>query len=127
MLKYTNTRTVDLGEFNNLVEETYGRTYDFQQQDGCKGRGTESFCVPMDPTGYDYKATEIPEEINGDVMGVSFATWLARDPEDKAFSAVYRDSMFWERNFYPCLDMVVQDLYEKGLIEAGDYTIEIDW
>tara|TARA_R110000764_G_scaffold234071_1_gene327736 strand:+ start:84 stop:464 length:381 start_codon:yes stop_codon:yes gene_type:complete len=126
MLKYTNTRTVNLGEFNNLVEETYGRPYNFQQQDGCKSRGTAHFSVPIEG-GYDYKATEIPVEVNGDVMGVSFASWLARDPDENVLGKAYRNSMFWERNFYPDLDMVVQDLYEKGLIEAGDYTIEIDW
>jgi hypothetical protein len=35
--------------------------------------------------------------------------------------------MFWERNFYPDTYTVANDLYDKGLIEAGDYIINIDW
>ena len=28
---------------------------------------------------------------------------------------------------YPNLEMVVNDLYEKGLLEEGTYEIDIDW
>jgi hypothetical protein len=35
--------------------------------------------------------------------------------------------MWWDRNFYPNLQMVANDLHEKGLLAAGDYIISIDW
>lgn len=35
--------------------------------------------------------------------------------------------MWWVRNFYPDVNMVANDLYEKGLLEAGEYLINIDW
>jgi hypothetical protein len=31
-------------------------------------------------------------------------------------------NMFWERNFYPNVQMVANDLHKKGLIEAGEYS-----
>jgi len=64
-------------------------------------------------------------------MGVSFKAWLKRDPKQKLSSKDDQDSyslmLWWERNFYPEIQMVVNDLYDKGLIEAGDYIINIDW
>lgn len=35
--------------------------------------------------------------------------------------------LFWKRNFYPCLQSVANDLHKKGLVESGEYLIEIDW
>jgi hypothetical protein len=126
MLEYDTVRMVDLQNWDGLVEETYGRTYAFQQQDGCKGRGTETFKVPCEP--WDYDNDTVPEVVNGNEMGVSFKAWLARDPEQKIpEDKGYHTGMFWTRSFYPSLGMVAQDLYEKGLIEEGSYTINIDW
>ncbi len=36
-------------------------------------------------------------------------------------------NLFCERNFYPDLHTIANDLYERGLIEAGEYVINIDW
>lgn len=119
---------ITCSDLDALVEKTYGRTYCFQQQDDCKDRGVENITVPV-PNPYDFEATEIPEKINGDVMGVSFAAWLARDPDQGFADGSERNylGMFWERNFYPSVDMVVNDLHQKGLLPAGDYAIKIDW
>lgn len=130
MLKYSTNRVVDLWEWNSLVQETYGRVYDLQQQDGCKVRGNEYFEVPCEP--YDYENGKVEEKVNGSEMGVSFKAWLKRDPKQKLdtddkWEREHGLSLFWSRNFYPSLEVVAQDLYEKGLIEAGEYTIEIDW
>lgn len=130
MLKFTSVRSVDLGVWDELVEETYGRPYNFQQQDDCKGRGVHRFTAPT-PSPYDYGNDTVPEEVNHPDMGVSFKAWLERDPkqsiplEENAINEYTH--MWWERNFYPSVDMVVNDLYAKGLIEKGDYEIEIDW
>lgn len=130
MIKTVNMIEVD--DWDTLVETTYGRPYSFQQQDGCKSRGVEKITVPT-KYAYDYENDSIPEVVNGDKMGVSFAAWLAADPnqtlKDKKFD--YHGSwyleLFWHRNFYPSVDMIANDLYEKGFLPAGEYLINIDW
>ena len=127
-LRLNKVNTIDLQDFDELVVKTYGRPYSFQQQDGCKDRGTESFTVPI-KNPYDFKTNEIPEIVNGEEMGVSFAAWLARDPKQEIKGQKYDGELdlFWERNFYPSLDIVVNDLHSKGLIDEGEYMIIIDW
>lgn len=128
MLKYKKENVVEVSDWDELVEKTYGRPYNFQQQDYCKSRGVEYFEVPRDNyLDYDYDNDTIPEVVNGYEMGVSFKAWLARDPELLVEDCAFSTRLFWERNFYPSLDMVANDLYEKGLIEAGSYMIVIDW
>lgn len=112
------------------MQKTYGRIYSFQQQDGCKERGRFRLTVPDTPN--DYENDTIPEKVNGDEMGVSFAAWLARDPNQLLDTGDKWDrehglSLFWERNFYPDIQMVANDLYKRGLLAAGEYTINIDW
>jgi hypothetical protein len=148
-MKTKKVKIIEVSDFNKLVTETYGRIYNFQQQDGCKGRSSEHITVPCEPE--DYENTPIPEVINGDEMGVSFKSWLERDPkaplnatEKEAKNCGYywgfseKDlkewqenkshiNMFYERNFYPHVSMIINDLHAKGLIEEGDYVIEIDW
>jgi len=127
MLKFSKTNVIDLSDWDDLVIATYNRPYSFQQQDGCQERGMAYFDVPGGAD--DFENDTVPEEINGEEMGVSFAAWLARDP--KEWNGDPSDSnfisMFWERNFYPNLQMVANDLHSKGLIPAGEYAIRIDW
>jgi hypothetical protein len=76
----------------------------------------------------------VPEIVNHDKQGVSFRAWLKRDPNkplgdeepDKGNNKTYIN-MWWERNFYPDIQMVANDLHSKGLLEAGEYIINIDW
>ena len=130
MLKIQKRNVIDVYDWDNLVSQTYGKIYSYQQQDGCKERQTVTITVPVkDPE--DFENTEIPFEVNGEKMGVSFQTWLNTSPEDtvKYFNSNYKlkNSLFWERNFYPHEDMIINDLHSKGLLEAGEYDIKIDW
>ncbi len=128
MLKVKTKNFVDVHDWDNLVIETYGKTYSFQQQDGCKDRGIAKLTVPNN-YAYDYKNDSVPDIINGQEMGVSFAAWLARDPDEwngKAGDERHVD-LFWERNFYPDVGMIANDLHAKGLLPAGEYVINIDW
>lgn len=126
---------IECYDFDNLVEKTYGRRYCFQQQDGCKGRGTVFLEVPAteeEALCFDFTATSIPEKVNGEEMGVSFKTWLARDPKqplktDDKWDREHGLDLFWRRNFYPALEMVAFDLNQKGLLPSGKYMINIDW
>lgn len=130
-MKLRTEKLVNVGEWDKLVTKTYKRPYSFQQQDGCMNRGIFPLTVPAEAE--DYKNYTIPEIVNGEKMGVSFAAWLARDPkasicgekEDKSLDYVIE--LFWHRNFYPDIEMVANDLHKKGLLEAGKYLINIDW
>lgn len=149
-LKTSSKTIVDSFDLDRLVQETYNKPYCFQQQDGCKPRGTVHVQVPQEYP-YDYENEKIPEVINGQEMGVSFEAWLKRDgdapldcteAEAKASHYYWGKSaddlktwqeskshinMFFERNFYPSVEMILNDLHAKGLVDAGEYVIEIDW
>ncbi len=122
---------IDVSEWDALVEKTYGRAYSFQQQDGCKSRGVFRFSVPAESEIDADMPDSIPEKVNGEEMGVKFSAWLARDPKQKLADPDEQEDyclrLWWERNFYPDVQMVANDLHAKGLLEAGDYTINIDW
>lgn len=128
-MKIKTINSIDVSDFDDLVQETYGRVYSLQQQDGCKDRGVECFTVPNEHP-FDFENDTILEEVNGPEMGVSFAAWLERDPNKKLNPEdrdEWRLGLFWERNFYPSLEMVTQDLFKRGLLPAGKYQIVIDW
>ena len=110
-----------------LVQDTYGCPYSFQQQNDCQERGT--FHLTVHDHAYDYQNHQIPEVINVKEMGVSFAAWLSRDPNEWNGDPDDKNclDLFWERNFYPDIQTVANDLHAKGLIEAGSYAIDIDW
>lgn len=154
MIKTKDIKIIDDSDFDKLVQETYGKPYCFQQQDDCKERGIEYITVPVD-NPYDYENDTVPEIVNGEEMGVSFKAWLERDPnaplnpsdeelescnyywpeseQDKEKYKIewcertHRINLFYERNFYPSVDMIVNDLHAKGLLPAGEYGINIDW
>lgn len=121
---------IDVDEWDNLVMKTYDKVYNFQQQDGCQDLKTVYLTIP--DQAYDYQNDSIPEVVNGDKMGVSFKAWLERDPEQllnppDPWNPESALELFWLRNFYPELQTVANDLYNKGLLEAGEYGINIDW
>ena len=121
---------IAVSDWDDLVKETYGKPYSFQQQDGCKDRGLEQISIPVECDDSDLP--EIMEfEINGGECGVRFNTWLNTSVEkiNEEHPETYngRNKLWWDRNFYPDVQMIANDLYKKGLIEAGHYTIEIDW
>lgn len=118
---YMSVRKLD-----NLVKNTYRKPYNFQQQDDCKERGVYHLTVPAYEE--DYPNNVLPEEINGEEMGVSFAAWLARNPSawNGHPSNEHFVSLFWERHFYPHISMIANDLHARGLLPAGEYIIDID-
>lgn len=121
---------IDLRDWNNLVQETYGKPYSFQQQDDCKERGIETITVP-ETEWEDYENDTVPEIVNGEEMGVSFKAWLERDPKQKLSNPKDQNdwsvNLWWKRNFYPHVSMIINDLHSKGLLPAGEYQIKIDW
>ncbi len=134
MIKINKRNQIDVADWDQLVEKTYDKIYSFQQQDGCKDRGIETIYVPVE-IPEDYEATEIPFKVNGEEEGISFETWLNTTPEDTAKHFEedggrknnWRNDLFWSRNFHPHVDMVINDLYSRGLLPEGEYDIKIDW
>ena len=149
-------KQIDLLDWDELVEKTYGKIYSFQQQDGCKSRGFEIITTDSkweedeyeDYEVRDYENDTIPEIINGGEMGVSFKAWLARDPntplnpsDDELEECYYYNDedkeewkkdedhieLFWQRNFYPNANAIAEDLCKRGLLKPGRYQINIDW
>lgn len=131
-LKTTTVETISLSDWNAFVMKVYEKPYHFQQQDGCKDRGMHEFTVPDEETNDEDMPDSIPEVVNGDEMGVKFAVWKARDPKqpitgDGSAQGLWRTELWWHRNFYPCFQTLANDLYARGLLPAGKYTINIDW
>lgn len=128
MLKFKTERVVDISDWDDLVIKIYNRPYSFQQQDGCKSRGTFDLTVPCH--GNDYENDTVPEIVNHPDIGVSFSAWLQRDPKQLLTGvgdgSDYELILWWERNFYPDIQMVANDLHLKGLLNAGEYMINID-
>ena len=126
-MKIRTEKVVEVNDWDNLVTETYGRPYTFQQQGDCRSRGVFRFSVPAEADDYDRES--IPEMLRTNEMGVSFAAWLKRDPSTSLADGRtdYTLGLWWDRNFYPDLQMVANDLHSKGLLESGDYTLNIDW
>lgn len=130
MLNCKTQNVVEVSDWDDLVIKSYGRPYSFQQQDDCKPRGTFDLTVPDGAD--DYENETVPEVVNHPEMGVSFAAWIARDPaqriplEQPNYGNDFTN-MWWERNFYPDVQMIANDLHARGLLKAGSYLINIDW
>ena len=130
---------IDDEDWDNFVEHIYGRPYNFQQQNGCRNRGVVKFRIldgEVYSSEYGDEHDEIPEITNTEVMCVKFDAWLERDPkkpipqdeeEDSEEYTLWRTELWWHRNFYPHLDKLIEDLHGKGLLDEGEYAIEIDW
>ena len=124
MIKYKTVKVIDCDDWDNLVQNTYGKPYILQQQNYGM-RGLVEITVPPDDLDDFPNDTLDTLEESEYAMGVSFKAWLAGVPDE--ISDRFQRELFWERKFYPELSMVVNDLYEKRLLEAGEYEIDIDW
>lgn len=130
---------VTLNDWDDFVTEVYGKPYSLQQQDGCKSRGTEQFSVREEDVGKvpdpDWfvlprdHCFEIKSLDSTEGMAVGLDVWLARDPAEPLPNQEndFELELWWARNFYPTLEDVVTDLTGRGLLEPGDYVIDIDW
>lgn len=131
-MKIRTEKVIDVSEWDKLVKKTYRRPYSFQQQDRCQGSGRFHLTVPGDADGCDFKKDTVKEKVNGPERGVSFAAWLKRNPkaqlanEPESRQDQWMIDLWWDRNFYPNIQMVANDIHAKGLLEAGNYTIDID-
>ncbi len=128
-MKIKSKKVISVQDWDVEVTKVYGRPYSFQQQEGCKSRGVFHLTVPAESEIDDHANDTIPEIVNGEEMCVKFSAWLARNPKQKIKDEQYdfERELWWHRNFYPDVQMVANDLNSKGLLDSGEYTIEIDW
>lgn len=124
-MKTKTVKIAEVNDFDELVMNTYGIPYNFQQQGGCKNTSIEYFCFPFNG---DYTNTTLPFEINGKTRGISFEVWKNHDMEElkKMFSDDWEVGMFYARNFYPHIERLLQDLVDKELISGKCFGIEIN-
>lgn len=131
MIKSKNIKIIEVDDWDDLIQKTYNKPYSFQQQEGCRDRCVFKFSVPVNQYEMEEQEEcmndEIPEEINGDLMGIKFNKWLERDISKPVGEHEWGIELFWDRNFYPSTLTLINDLYQKGLIEMGEYAIDVDW
>jgi hypothetical protein len=131
MIKSESVKIIELVDWDNFIKKTYNKIYSFQQQEGCKERGIFRFSVPVNKYEMEEQEemmrNEIEEKVNGKEMGVKFEKWLERSIDKPVGEYDWEIRLFWKRNFYPSELTLINDLYKKGLIEAGEYAINIDW
>lgn len=128
-----NIKTIKLieeSDWNDLVTKTYGKVYKLQQQDGCMDRQLLTIEIPFDNSCEEEEMNDnISDDHQDPNMGVKFQTWLDRDPKKPLEHQQYDWELntHWQRRFYPNLQTIANDLHSKGLIEAGEYSINVDW
>lgn len=124
MIKTLDLKIIDASDWSQLVKETYNLPYNLRwQDDGIEG-GIIILKVPT--KGYDYDST--PENIDfNEGRGISFKSWLTHNPKEwePDFSEIPFLERFGKYNFYPHLEILANDLYQKGLLPAGDYGINV--
>jgi len=127
-MKITNTKLIEDSEWDKTIQKTYKRPYGFQQQNDCR-EGAFQFFVPKEDHEEEHQNQTVPDNIDDNqTMGVSFDAWLKRDPKTPLANQQYdfELELWWQRNFYPDTQMLLNDLHRRKLIDAGDYVINID-
>lgn len=130
VIKSHDIKVIEEKDWNELIMKTYGRRYQFQQQYDCQDRGYFHINIPS--SDWDEESVmhnEIPEVVNGDLMGMKFNKWLERDPKKPLPNQMFdwELEMFWDRNFYPSIYTIANDLHKMGLVPKGEYLIHINW
>ena len=78
MIKIKTKNIIEVQDWDNLVKEIYRKPYSLQQQDGCQDRGNFHISISKEEVEDTYNDS-IPEEVNGEEMGIKFSVWLNRD------------------------------------------------
>jgi len=131
-MKVSTIRMVYVDDFNQFVTETYGRPYNFQQQEDRREKELLWIEVPTEKPVDEFAGKDIPKDYSTKEMRVDFDIWVARDPKEQIKCPPDREDrswtllLWWERNFYPDINMILWDLYNRGLIESGEYYINMD-
>lgn len=129
MLKYKTVKIIYSTDLDKLVEETYKKSYCFQQQDGCRERGEQFWIKIPSVESYDeFYPDKLYKFTDNFSFGVKFETWLNTNPSNSidGISETSKIKTHWKRHFYPDYHILLNDLHEKDLIEKGEYIIQVD-
>lgn len=126
-LEYQNLRVIENYKWSEFISSVYNLPYNYQQQNECQNTNFE-FNIPNDLEEEDLGSDSIPYEVNGKDECVKFDVWVNSKLEDISKNFEYESDavIFYNRNFYPSIFQILNDLYNRGLIEEGDYLIRID-
>lgn len=120
------TTFIEYTDWNNFIQSVYNKPYDLLQQ-----VDSESTIITMSvPGNVDNTKInkDIPENIDeNELRCVELETWLNKDPQEENPNFKYKSHQthWWKRYFYPDIQAIANDLYEKGLLEEGNYTIYV--
>lgn len=120
-LKFKQINQIDSGDFDKFIRSFYKKPYCIQQQNGCMSRGAIEFSIPLindDSILFNVELFDYLDDLP------SLQEWLLKDPSEKVEGITFLD-IYWERDFYPKLSEILNDLYEKQKIVEGDYQIVI--
>jgi len=102
MIKTKNVKIIDVSDWDELVSNTYGKPYSFQQQDGCQPRGMVNITIPYESYSEEYMNDKVIEVINGENRtGVKFDVWLKRDPNaplNPSKQELKKCNYYWGKN-----------------------------
>lgn len=130
-MKIQTIKMITSQDWDAAVMEAYQRPYCLQQQAGGRARGTH-IKIQVPNSDHDIEDAEMNDTLMGSVdeldCGVKLAPWLARDPKEKLDGQEYdyELELWWKRNFYPYVHVLAHDLHERQILQAGEYTIEIN-
>lgn len=109
-------------DFSRYVSEHYGRPYNLQQQGDMLGQESAVKLTVPDPEDGEWEGMTMPTLVQWQE-----ATPPGDHPEGGYDPNVSRENMRWEREYYPQLEAVANDLHAKGLLDAGEYILFVSW
>lgn len=65
-MKIRTKNVIEVSDWDKVVTATYGRPYNFQQQDGCQDRGRFNIVIPAEAE--DFEKDIVPENVNDEEM-----------------------------------------------------------
>jgi len=117
-LKTKEATIIEVSDWDELVRKVYKRPYSYQQQDGCRGIGIYKIEVPFCWAELEFSV----EDWLSVEYTVPFTTKSGEVLKEK-----WHVDMHWEREVYPEIELIANDLHSKGLLKAGTYYINVDW
>ena len=132
-MKIEKLNVISDANWSRFVSETYGRPYwfSYQRWRDQGEKGLYRFTLPLeDIEEFDEHGECDVEDIpKPKWFGVKFEYWLERDPKKPLVGQTKDEQLedWWENSFYPSHEVIANDLFNKGILEAGDYAIGVDW
>ena len=103
MLKYKTVKLVWESDLQDLILDTYGRRTEWAAEQEMSQNETRNFTVPSN------------RYVDEDSLTV--AQWLAGETTE----------LYGYTLVEPEMQLILNDLHARGLVEAGEYVVEVWW